>query len=275
MVSTIGRPVQMHRLLESLQRVDRPEEVELIVVDQTDDSASARAAEQFELPFPVLTTTSARGLSHGRNIGLALASGEFVTFPDDDCFYRRDTVSAALAVLSDPTIAGVSGVQLTVDGRPSMLRWPVGACDITRANFYRTAISSTLFVRRTLVNELGGFDETLGAGSRKGFMSGEESDLVLRVLEAGHRLLYDPSVVVLQDEPRDELPPDYALKMSGYGRGFGRLFKQHRLGRARFEALLMRKHLGSIVRRIRGDRDLAVADRAFVRGAKEGYRAWP
>jgi len=272
-VSTIGRPVQMHRLLESLMQIEDPG-VELIAVDQTDDAASARAAEEFGLPFPALTTRSARGLSHGRNVGLALASGEFVTFPDDDCFYRPDTVRRALELLADATFVGVSGAQLTMDGRPSMLRWPDAACEITRANFYRTAISSTLFVRRSVVNDVGGFDETLGAGSREGFMSGEESDLVLRVLEAGHRLRYDPSLVVLQDEPRDDLPPDFSQKMAGYGRGFGRLFKQHGLSRTRFEALLLRKRVGSVARSMRGKADLAAADRAFIRGAREGFRVW-
>lgn len=273
-VSTIGRPVQMHRLLDSLLRVENPQAMELIVVDQTEDGASALAAEEFGLPFPVRTTRSARGLSHGRNVGLALVSGDVVTFPDDDCFYRPDTVSRALHLLGDVTCAGVSGVQLTEDGRPSMLRWPDSACDITRANFYRTAISSTFFVRTDVVTEVGGFDETLGAGSRQGYLSGEESDLVLRILGAGHRLRYDPSLVVLQDEPRDDLPPDFAQKMFGYGRGFGRLFRQHRLGRGRFEALLMRKTVGAVVRRITGNTGLAQADQAFVRGAREGFRTW-
>jgi len=273
-VSTIGRPVQMHRLLESLQRIDNPQAAELIVVDQTDDGASALAAESFGLPFPVLTTRSARGLSHGRNVGLSMVSGDVVTFPDDDCFYRPNTISRALALLSDGGCAGVSGIQLTNDGRASLLRWPDSARDITRANFYRTAISITLFVRTDVVREVGGFDETLGAGSREGFMSGEESDLVLRILEAGHRLRYDPSLVVLHDEPRDDLPPDFAEKMSEYGRGFGRVFKQHRLSRARFAALLMRKWAGSAVRHVAGKPELAEADRAFIRGAIQGFRAW-
>ncbi|MFN8127938.1 MAG: glycosyltransferase [Candidatus Nanopelagicales bacterium] len=272
-VSTIGRPVQMHRLLESLRPIEDPG-VELIVVDQTDDGASALAAERFGLPFPVLTTRSARGLSHGRNVGLALATGDVVTFPDDDCFYRPDTVGTARRLLGDTTLAGVSGAQLTLDGRPSMLRWPDTARDITRANFYRTAISSTMFLRRSVVTEVGGFDETLGAGSKEGYGSGEESDLVLRVLEAGHRLRYDPALVVLQDEPRDDLPADFAVKMSGYGRGFGRLFRQHHLSRGLFETLLARKRVGALVRRVRGNAELAEADRAFIRGAREGFRSW-
>ncbi len=272
--STIGRPEQLRRLLDSLLKVDRPELAELIVVDQTPDAASAVAAEQYGLPFPVRTTRSARGLSLGRNTGLALATGDVVTFPDDDCFYRPDTLVTAAQLLQDERIAGVSGVQQTPDGRPSMLRWPVRAQPITRSNFYRTAISSTLFIRRSVVQEVGGFDETLGAGSAQGYMSGEESDLVLRILDTGRRLEYEPALVVLQDEPRDALPPDYRDKMGGYGRGFGRLFKQHHLSRSRFEVLLARKRLGSAVRGLRGAKELAAADGAFIAGAREGYRSW-
>jgi GT2 family glycosyltransferase len=273
-VSTIGRPEQLRRLLSSLMRIERPYLVDLVVVDQTPDGASAASAEQFGLPFPVTTTTSGRGLSVGRNVGLALATGDVVTFPDDDCFYRADTAVVASRLLEEPSLAGVSGVQLTPDGRPSMLRWPQKACPITRRNFYRTAISSTMFMRRVVVQELGGFDEFLGAGSRQGYLSGEESDLVLRALEAGHHLLYDPRLVVWQDEPRDEIPADYTAKMTGYGRGFGRLFAQHGLSRARFNGLLARKMIGAGVRRARGLPELAHADMAFVRSARQGYQTW-
>lgn len=273
-VSTIGRPVHLHRLLDSLMRIEETEAVELVVVDQTDDGASARAAERFGLPFPVHTTRSDRGLSRGRNVGLTLARGDVVTFPDDDCFYRPDTVRTALGLLGGETWAGISGVQRTADGRPSMLRWPHSARDITRGNFYRTAISSTLFLHRSVVEEVGGFDETLGAGSHEGYMSGEESDLVLKILAAGHRLRYDPSIVVLQDEPRDAVPADFPQKMAGYGRGFGRLFKQHHLGRARFEGLLVRKRLGAVTRWARGGSELARADVAFIKGARDGYHTW-
>lgn len=272
--STIGRPDQLRRLLDSLLRVDHPELAELIVVDQTADAASAEAAQTCGLPFPVRTTRSSRGLSLGRNAGLALASGDVVTFPDDDCLYRPNTLVTAARLLADGGLAGVSGMQQTLDGRPSMLRWPGRAQGITRANFYRTAISSTLFVRRAVVQELNGFDETLGAGSSDGYLSGEESDLVLRMLATGRTLLYDPALVVVQDEPRDDLPADYGTKMSGYGRGFGRLYKQHRLSRTQFEALLARKRLGSAIRRLRGARDLAAADSAFIAGARDGYRSW-
>jgi hypothetical protein len=62
--------------------------------------------------------------------------------------------------------------------------------------------------------------------------------------------------------------------MTGYGRGFGRLFAQHGLSRARFNGLLARKMIGASVRRARGLPELAHADMAFVRSARQGYQTW-
>ncbi len=272
-VSTIGRPDQLERLMTSLVGLQDPSILEFILVDQTEDLSSSRYVEQGSWPFDVRTTTSPRGLSLGRNTGLELVTSQYVAFPDDDCWYEPDVLSLAAWFLDrNPDIAGVSGIQLTMDDRNSMLRWAEGPCWITRDNFYRTAISSTLFLRTSVVRDVGAFDVTLGAGSGEGYMSGEESDLVLRILEAGMRMRYEPRLVVRQDEPRDDLPPDYTNKMAGYGRGFGRLFADHHLSLALFAALLGRKAMGASVNRLRGKTDLARADVAFLTGAAGAYR---
>lgn len=272
-VSTIGRPEQLQRLMDSLTRLADPALVEFILVDQTEDRASTHYVEAGNWPFPARTTTSPRGLSLGRNTGLELATAPIVAFPDDDCWYEHDVVSQVVWFLDRHSdLAGVSGIQLTMDGRDSMLRWAPEPTWITRKNFYRTAISSTLFLRTHIVRELGGFDETLGAGSTEGYLSGEESDLVLRVLAAGYRLRYEPRLVVRQDEPRDDLPDNYTDKMAGYGRGFGRLFADHRLSPALFAGLLGRKVAAASVHRLRGQAELASADTAFLSGAVAAYR---
>lgn len=272
-VSTIGRPEQLGRLLDSLEQIQTPSQVELILVDQTADQASAQYIKQRELPFQVHVATSPRGLSIGRNAGLALASAEIVAFPDDDCWYQPDSISLAVWFLNaHPDISGVSGIQQTIDGRDSMLRWAPTSRWITRKNFYRTAISSTLFLRTAHVRAVGGFDATLGAGSADGYMSGEESDLVLKLLSTGVKLRYERRIVVLQDEPRDDLPEGYVDKMAGYGRGFGRLFADHHLSKALFYTLIGRKTVGGLVRAVRRNNNLATADRAFVQGAISAYR---
>ncbi|HRY10196.1 MAG: glycosyltransferase [Actinobacteria bacterium] len=272
-VSTIGRPEQLKRLLDSLVGARDHDRIELVLVDQTDDQASAGYARARPLPFPVHTTSSPRGLSLGRNVGLELASAPLVAFPDDDCWYGRDTLGQAIRYLSvHQGIAAVSGVQVTADGRGSMLRWPQAPAWITPHNFFRTAISSSLFLRTALVREVGGFDETLGAGSKQGYLSGEESDLVLKLLERGYRIRYEPELRVHQDDPRDEVTPAFVDKMAGYAQGQGRLFADHDLSKALFGWLLVRKLAATCIRSIKGQPELAAADRAYLAGMVSGYR---
>ena len=271
--STIGRPDDLRRLLLSLSRLDDPSVIEFILVDQDPDGASSDVLHSEEWPFVNRALTSSRGLSRGRNTGLAHVRAPVVTFPDDDCWYRPDTVSNALSVLASmPGLAGVSGIQRTASGEPSMIRWPSRACEITTRNFYRCAISSTMFMRTDLVRGLGGFDETLGAGSAFGYGSGEESDLLLRTIEAGGRWRFEPDIAVLQDDPRGEIDDSFPEKMARYSQGFGRVFADHRLSRTRFTALLGRKMVAGVVRGASGHSALAQADFAFVRGALAGYR---
>lgn len=59
-VSTIGRPEQLKRLLDSLVGARDHDRIELVLVDQTDDQASAGYARARPLPFPVHTTSSPR-----------------------------------------------------------------------------------------------------------------------------------------------------------------------------------------------------------------------
>lgn len=272
MVSTIGRPESLSRLLSSLRTSTAADRVELVLVDQSDDRECTRLVERQHLPFPWACLTSARGLSRGRNVGLAAARGPLVAFPDDDCWYDRTTISAVLdrfACESDLDV--LSGVQRTADGRGSMLRWQENAGPVTRSNYFRTTISSTLFARRDLVAQLGGFDETLGAGSDLGFLSGEESDLVLRALSAGAVIRYDPGVVVFQDDPRAEADAAFVTKMRGYGAGFGRVHRRHHLG-PRVVVTVSRKLAAAGVRAVSGKPTLARADLAFARGVLAGYR---
>jgi hypothetical protein len=70
-------------------------------------------------------------------------------------------------------------------------------------------------VSRTALAEIGGFNEALGAGSPSG--GGEDLNLFMRVVLAGHRLVYEPSAVVWHVH-RAELS-ELARQMRAYGSG--------------------------------------------------------
>src|SRR5690606_18493353 len=124
--------------------------------------------------------------------------------------------------------------------------------------------SFTFFLRRALVEAVGGFDEGLGAGSPGPFGAGEESDLVLRLLAAGARIDYDPAIVVHHDEPRSAADDAFVAKMERYGAGQGLLWRRHRASPVSVGYLLGRKAGGALVRRVRGDAVLSRADVAYL-----------
>jgi glycosyltransferase involved in cell wall biosynthesis len=77
-VTTHGRPLHVQEALASLRAETHPD-VELIVVDDGEDFDSAVCCERLRVVrgFDL-------GVARARNLGLALARGEFVIFLDDD-----------------------------------------------------------------------------------------------------------------------------------------------------------------------------------------------
>jgi glycosyltransferase involved in cell wall biosynthesis len=270
-VSTIGRPESLRRLLTSLEAW--AEHLEVIVVDQSADGACRRLADGWDGDLQVRGTTSARGVSLGRNTGAREATGRWVSFPDDDAWYAADTVQQFLRLASAPTAPDIlAGIQHTADGRPSMLRYLPERARVTPTNLHRTIIESALFVRCEVFAELGGFDETIGVGSAGPYQSGEGADVVLRALDAGFVVRYEPSLVILQNDPRDDPTEKFVEKMAGYGAGFGYTHRRRHQPAWLFAGLTARKAAGATVRRLRGQRILASADVAFLRSAYRGYR---
>ena len=271
-VSTVGRPVDFDRLITSIEETVPAHLVELVVCDQSADQSCAAVLRERDPAFRWVATTSGRGASVGRNAGLEVATAPLVGFPDDNCWFPPDTLSAVVATFAaDPGLSGLSGQQQTLDRRPSMLRWPSTGGPVTRTNFMKTSIMSTMFFRRDVIDRVGHFDEGMGVGSAGWYGAGEESDLLLRVLAGGGRVQYVPELVVLQDEPRDDADAAFERKMLRYGCGNGHLWRLHRLPRWLLAWYAARKVVGAVVRRARGQRNLARADLAYLRGTWAGW----
>jgi GT2 family glycosyltransferase len=271
-VTTTGRVPETLRLARTIAASQAAGRLELVVVDQSSDRRAARAVAELDPAVRWRTATSGRGASIGRNTGLRLAIGEIVGFPNDNSWYPEATLSALLARFADqPELDGMSARVATADGRPAMLRWPSGAGPVRRSTVHRIGITPSLFLRRSLVEHLGGFDERIGTGSPGPIQSGEDSDLVLRALSYGARIHYDPALVVHNDEPRDHLDRRYVTKMGGYGVGQGVLWRRHHLPPALLAGLVARKVVAAPVRAARGDRLLARSDVAWARGCLTGY----
>lgn len=271
-VTTIGRPADLQSLLNSLREQSPLLDLEIVLVDQSADRRSTQVVRSQAVGIRTVLATSGRGCGLGRRVGIAAATGDLVAIPNDNCLYSPGLLDRVLShFTNDPSLAGVSGRQLTRDGRNCASRWAKAPGPVTRTNFHRTSTASTLFLRRDRVLAAGSIDSRLGTGSPGPFQAGEESDLLLRMISRGDRIHYDPELVVIKDDPRYDVQTDWVPKMHGYGVGQGYLWRVHRLSRAIMGYRVVRKGASGLIHLASGQPILARADLAFSRGWVEGY----
>jgi glycosyltransferase involved in cell wall biosynthesis len=272
-VSTLGRHQELAGLLRSL-RGQSSQDFELILVDQNPQPGLAALVEDEPLsPFPTryLHTPDEKGLSRGRNRGLAVASGEFVVFPDDDCWYPANFIELGIRKLRDGPWDALTGRPTGEDGKPIHGRFEARAQQITRSNVWTTQIEWIAFWRRDLLVRLGGFDELIGLGAASPWQSAEGQDLMLRALAAGARCWYDPDLNA-HDKGFDRRQADAAFvaKARAYGRGLGHVMRKHRVGYRTSLYYLSRSVGGSIIAAISRELPLARFHAATAVGRLEG-----
>jgi len=194
-VATLHRVDEVERLLASLDD-QTYKDFEVLIIDQNDDDR-LRPVFQSHPNLVIRHIRSEHGLSRGRNVALPVAKGDFICFPDDDCWYPIDLLSKVLAWFSlHREFAGLFVCLRDVDGTPVGPRWPKQACVCTRENLWDIGLSAGVFLRRELVDANGLFNESVGLGSGSPYQSGEDIDYNLRPLERGFKMWFEPSLTV-------------------------------------------------------------------------------
>ncbi len=267
-VATSGRDTELATLFDSVQAQARGD-LEVIVVDQNADDRLAPVIGRYRDRLPLLWRRSAvRHANHARNLGLTLARGEIVGFPDDDCTLPPGLLARVEAGFADnPGVAVLTGPAASPDGGLGSGRWRRDAGAITPENAWTSVIEFNLFLRREVALALGGFDTRLGPGTPLG--SAEGNDLVLRATAAGHRAAYDPDRRVLHPDKR--LTPVAVARAAPYGRGLGFALRRHRVAPGIWLPFLVRP-LGGVAVSLLRLRPLAARYYgATLRGRLEGF----
>ncbi|MBK1659262.1 glycosyltransferase family 2 protein [Paracraurococcus ruber] len=223
-VATRGRDRELGDLFESLAAQGDPAP-EVIVVDQNGDDRLAPVIEAWRDRLPVAWQRTGRAhANHARNLGLALAQGDLVGFPDDDCTFPPGLLARVTAAFAaDPALAILTGPAASPEGGLGSGRWRAEAGPIDSQNVWTSVIEFNLFLRRGVALAMGGFDERLGPGTPLG--STEGNDLVLRALRAGHVARYDPDQRVVHPDKR--LTPVAVERAALYARGMGFVLRRH------------------------------------------------
>ena len=261
-VATVGRTDELAAFLESVG-AQAYAGLRVLVVDQNEDGRlePILAAP----PVEVVRVSAPRGLSLARNAALPLLTADVVAFPDDDCAYPPGLLHrVAERLAGDASLDGITGRAVAVDGSSSA-SWQPDPAPLQVDDLWNRAISFTIFVRRSVVESVGAFDEQLGLGSGTPWHSGEEIDYLVRAIDSGARIEYDPELVVRHDVRenmpaiglRDGASVGYVLRKHGYGPRFvGRMLVRPLGGMLaaliRLDGLGVRYQLATLRGRIRG-----------------------
>src|SRR5688572_20519143 len=179
-VPTIGRP-SLDVLLDALAAASGPRPAELILVDDR-SSGIPLQPDRPGLPPVRVVRTGGGGPARARNLGWRAARTEWVAFLDDDVVPDDDWYERLAADLVDlpADVAGSQGqvhVPLPGDRRPT--DWERGTAGLATSSW----ITADLAYRRAALAAVGGFDERFPRAFR------EDSDLALRVMDSGARLV--------------------------------------------------------------------------------------
>jgi GT2 family glycosyltransferase len=237
-VCTRNRPESVMVTLRGLAAM-RYRPFEVVVVDNAPSSDATKDAVlgEFGGDTRIRYVREVRpGLSCARNRGLAEATADIVAFTDDDVRVDPWWLNGiARGFRAAPGVACVTGLIATAEiGNAAQLYFHLregwgASCerrvyDLTEnrdeSPLYPYAVGvfgagANFAVSRAVLAEVGGFNEALGAGTPAA--GGEDLNLFMRLILAGHRLVYEPSAVVSHVHRTDLA--ELSRQMRAYGSG--------------------------------------------------------
>jgi glycosyltransferase involved in cell wall biosynthesis len=155
---------------------------ELIVVDDGSTDNTEEIVRSFLDDRVKYVKQSNKGVSAARNMGIATAKGDFIAFLDHDDLFLPEKLSVQLARMRyDPKVGLVYSLYFGTMGTEAPRRL-AGACH-SPVELHHLLLGSlihlsTALVRRSYLQQVGGFDEQLRYG-------GEDRDICLRLVLAG------------------------------------------------------------------------------------------
>jgi GT2 family glycosyltransferase len=200
-LSTRNRGSVVANAVRTILQNDHPD-FEVVVVDQSDDDLTEGSLDQLlKDPRVRYVRSTGRGRSAGQNTAIREARGALVLLTDDDCtvptdwlrqfetaFAVHDRIGIVFGnVLPAPQDPDVGCIPAYIRQSPFLARG-------IRDKHGVEGIGACMAVRHSVWQSLGGFDEMLGSGSR--FKAGEDGDLAMRALIAGHWIYETPLVWV-------------------------------------------------------------------------------
>jgi GT2 family glycosyltransferase len=189
-ITTRDRPRSLHRCLRSIIEVLGPSHEILIFDDASVEPASDQIANaDVGLTPRILRDENRIGYIAGRNEIVRQATHDYVLLLDDDTvLLSAEAVLQAIGVIEgDETVAAIAFAQAEGDGRPWNERMQPGRGQTPC--YVPSFIGFAHLLRRRVFLDLGGYRADFD-------FYGEEKDYCVRLLAAGHHVVYLPHALI-------------------------------------------------------------------------------
>ena len=197
-----GRSWMLDECLEAMWRQTYRRFEVIVLPDGPFEQGSGLQSPGSTAPRLAVIPTGKVRPAEKRNIGIREARGEIVAFIDDDAYPDPRWLEYAVKYFGDDDVGGVGGPGVTPPGDGYMARLGGRVYDnfLVSGNYryrYRAGgvrrdvddyPSCNLFVRTSLLRQINGY--------RTDFWPGEDTLLCKDIVDSGHRIVYDPWVVV-------------------------------------------------------------------------------
>lgn len=223
-VATKNRTAELSAFLESAA-AQAAVISEIIIIDQNPDDRLLPILARFQPFFPLKHVKSGQAnSSHARNLGIPLARGEILAFPDDDCVYPPRLLERVAAHFArDPELGLLTCPARNTAGALGSGRWTEVSGAPSYTSIWTSLIEFSMFFHRPALPIAIKFDEALGVGAKYG--SAEGVDLALRLKAAGAKLYYDADLAVIH--PDKSLTALAVKRAYAYGTGLGYVMRKH------------------------------------------------
>lgn len=243
-ICTHNREQYLGAAIDSLLEQDFPE-YEVVVVDNA-SSDHTREVVEARLPHPRLKYVyePVTGLSVARNTGARESNSEIIAYLDDDAVANRGW----LKVLWD---AYQNNDKLAIAGGKVTLLWPesvtpppwlspglagcLGAYDlgdqvvnITQPGLTPRGLNYS--IRRTFLEQMGGFDVNLGRVG-KILLSNEELQMTQMAIQQGWQVAYLPQALVAHNVAAERIKRSWFFRR-GWWQGISEAYREQLAGRA-------------------------------------------
>lgn len=275
-IPTINRKKELDDLLNSIKKINYNNIVDVIIVDQNEENFLTDIIEKYKKVLPLkYYNVKFKGVARARNYGVKYASGEILSFPDDDSTVLKDTFSRVNEEFDkNEKLSAIFGKVVDKDSKMDIIHYINHSAKVKYSNLFRTAIECSFFIKKEEFIKIGGFDEKLGLGVYYGFDEG--ADIFLRLMYKKREMRFVNKAFFYHPNKKEEINNDKYYKM---GLGNAGLAKKHwkRYKKVIPYIYLILKILKSNILMIKGrltnNKILLERNRILIKGRMDGIKS--